>query len=110
MMIINKVKEYYLVWGIPTLLLLLTPFSWPYGYYTFLRIALTISAALICYWHMTNPQKKYVLWGIIFGLLALLYNPVIPVHLLKQTWFPINIATALIYIGNIIFLLKIEKE
>lgn len=108
-MITKNAKEYYLVWLIPVVLLILAPFSWPYGYYTFLRIVLTLSAALICYWHITNSGSKYILWSITFGLLALLYNPLMPVYLLKQTWLPINIGTAAIYIVNIIYLIKVVR-
>lgn len=109
-MISKLAKEYYLVWSIPIALLILAPFSWPYGYYTFLRIVLTFSAALICYLHISSKQNKYVIWIVIFGLLALLYNPLIQVHLHKYQWLPINIATALIYFTNLVYLVKFNKE
>jgi len=59
-------------------------FNLPYGYYTLLRIvacAVFIWAALISY----EKNKESVLpW--IFIIIAILFNPIIKIHLQKEVW------------------------
>ncbi|MGL5937182.1 MAG: DUF6804 family protein [Phocaeicola sp.] len=70
----------------------------PSGFYTFLRIIITIgSVATIS----TELKNGINFWVLSFGLLAILLNPLIPIYLLnKSIWIPIDIA------GGILFLIK----
>ena len=66
--------------------------SLPYGYYMLLRIAACgffIWAAVITY----EKKSQYLPW--IFGLLALLFNPIIKIHLPKELWVIIDICSAI---------------
>lgn len=36
-------------------------------------------------------------WAWVFGIIALLFNPIIPVHLSREIWAPIDIMAALIF-------------
>ncbi len=63
-------------------LLFLGIFNLPIGYYTFLRIVVTISAVLL----VINEYKEGLgVWTIIFGAVAILYNPIIPIYLNSKT-------------------------
>ncbi|NDA64534.1 MAG: hypothetical protein EBX50_21270 [Chitinophagia bacterium] len=70
----------------------------PIGYYTLLRIVVTIGAVAV---FVTEFENGINFWVITFGLIAILFNPLIPVYLNdKSAWMPIDI------IGGIIFVIK----
>lgn len=90
---------------IACLLLLIATGTMPYGYYQFLRIAITIVAGIIAYDLFENKRNK---WLIAFVLIMILYNPIIVTHLDKVIWKPINIITA-VFFGVFAFLNKLKK-
>lgn len=64
----------------------------PIGYYTFLRIAVTLCAIGII---VTKTKGMHLFWQVLFGIIAIVFNPVIPVYLYqKSLWIPIDAATA----------------
>lgn len=77
--------------------LIVATLDMPYGYYTFLRLLVT-SVALITAWHAITCSAWF-LWVIIMGLIAFLFNPVIPVHLPREAWFIIDLAVAVVFSG-----------
>lgn len=78
------------------LLLALAPL--PIGYYTLLRLVVTITAVLMALRYYNQEQ---MVWTIIFGLIALIFNPIIPVYLGdKNIWIPIDILTGLFFISH----------
>lgn len=60
------------------ILLLLGIANLPIGYYTILRIAITIGAIGVI---MAEPTKELNFWHIAFGIVAIVFNPIIPVYL-----------------------------
>lgn len=89
-----------IVWLGPTALLFLAILPMPYGYYTVLRFVVSISAAIICF---NTYQKDQELrpWVIMFGLIAILFNPLIPVHLTRSIWAPIDIICGLVFLAHL---------
>lgn len=75
------------------LLLALAPL--PIGYYTFLRIAVTVTAAII----ITKELKAgMTIWFILFGITAIVFNPIFPIYLYqKSLWMPIDIVAAILF-------------
>jgi hypothetical protein len=68
--------------------LLLAIADLPIGFFTFLRIAVTIGAVAVI---IKNSPKRLNFWVIAFGLIAILFNPIIPVYLRdKEVWIPID--------------------
>ena len=64
----------------------------PIGYYTFLRIAVTLCAISIM---VTKDKGMNIFWQVLFGITAIIFNPVIPVYLYqKSLWIPIDAAAA----------------
>ncbi|MFG0284227.1 MAG: DUF6804 family protein [Phycisphaerales bacterium JB039] len=62
----------------------------PYGYYTFLRFAVTVAAIVaIVTLRLGNSVLAWV-WLIV----GLLFNPVIVIHLARSTWAGIDVAVA----------------
>ena len=63
----------------------------PYGYYTLSRFIVCACAAYYAYQCSKNDDRNFLL---IFGFIAILYNPIIPVHLYeKWIWIIVNIFT-----------------
>jgi len=81
--------------------------SWlPYGYYIILRIAIFISSILIAY---RFYKKSLTFWAFVFGAVGLLFNPLMPVYMSKESWIPIDFITAIIFF-YVAFNKKIAKE
>ena len=64
----------------------------PYSFYTFLRIATAIVMVYLAYKTYENDEKDGLVW--IFGAIAILFNPFIPVYLSREVWAPIDIIVA----------------
>ena len=68
----------------------------PIGYYTILRIVVTIGSVAVV---MTEFENGFNFWVIIFGLIAVIFNPLLPVYLNgKSVWMPIDIIVGIIFI------------
>ena len=79
----------------------------PYGYYMLLRIAACgffIWAAVVTY----ERKSQYLPW--VFGLLALLFNPIIKIHLPKELWAVIDVASGILVLAVKKNLLESERE
>ena len=62
------------------------------GYYTILRIMITIGAILIL---INEPKKEFSFWVISSVLIAIVFNPIIPVYLQdKSIWMILDIIVA----------------
>lgn len=71
----------------------------PYGYYQFLRWAIVIIAGYTAY-VAYNKQKTG--WAWVFGIMAVLFNPIFPFYLSKDTWQLIDVVSAIIFIISIL--------
>jgi hypothetical protein len=69
------------------LMLAAAPIDWPYGYYQFMRLAVTGMSVWIV---VTANRNKQGNWSVLGTALALLFNPLIPIHLDRSTWVPID--------------------
>ena len=87
------------LWVGVSALLLFALFPWPYGYYVLLRLAVFVVSAWIAYeqWKIDNAISG---WVVAFGAVALLYNPLLPVHLTRELWIVLNLATAALFLWH----------
>jgi hypothetical protein len=74
-------------------LLLIAIADLSYGYYKFLRIVISIIAGLNTFVELDSENKKLFFF---FLAVLILFNPIIPIHLDKNTWTPINIIVGII--------------
>lgn len=75
-----------------SILLVIALANLPYGYYTFLKIAVCGTALYgIVVAHKREPQ----MWLIALIGIAITYNPLIPIYLAREVWAPINIVSAI---------------
>lgn len=83
---------------IPAALLLLAMADMPSGYYVFMRIVVCLSCCIIARgsYNRDNSINASV---VLFGLMAILFNPIIPIYLYdRDIWIPIDIIGAIIFI------------
>jgi len=67
----------------------------PYGYYNLSRLTVCVCAIYFCL-KLFQKNNTVFLW--VFGLLAVLYNPIMPVRLYdKEIWMVVNAITAFLF-------------
>ena len=70
----------------------------PYGYYIFLRWVVS-ATALFSVWAAYECKRKS--WVFVMGGVAILFNPIIPVYLTKETWIVIDFIVAVVFLVSI---------
>lgn len=85
------------LWLLPATMLLIAILPLPYGYYTLLRIVFCITASIMAF-NVYSKTNSLGFWVITFALIALLFNPIIPVFLTRELWFFIDIAVAGLFV------------
>ena len=92
--------------GVSVIMLLLAiPTFWAYGYYVLLRWVVTISAVFLL---SLAYESKKTFWLFLMGIVAILFNPIIPVHLDKETWIIIDLIAAILFLISI-FKIKLKE-
>ena len=87
------------------LLLALAPF--PYGYYQLLRLVVC-GVSLYVAFAAFNWQKMWAVW--VFGFVAILFNPLIPIHLSREIWQTIDIVCTALFVVIVIMLKEPVKS
>ena len=72
--------------------------AWPYGYYVLLRWVTCAAAVFTTYqawaWKRT--------WAVcLFAPMAILFNPLAPVHMTQEVWRPVDLMAAGVFIVGI---------
>ena len=93
------------IWLAPVVILTLGLFRLPYGYYVFLRLVVCAAAGFVV-WQLFRAGGVSRIFAVAFALLALLYNPIFPVRLTRETWAPINVLTACLFGAGAFFALR----
>jgi len=76
-----------------------------YGYYIFLRWVVFLSSVYVAYLFFKIKRTN---WEWVIVIIAILFNPIIPVYLSKEIWQVIDIIVAIIFIVTI-FISKKES-
>lgn len=103
---IIKYKNIASAIAILMLLLAIPSGIWPYGYYQILRwvvAGVAVFAGYVAY----KLEEKIWIW--LMGLTALLFNPIAPIYLAKETWVIIDLIIAVIFLISI-FKIKINEQ
>jgi presenilin-like A22 family membrane protease len=77
----------------------------PYSYYILLRWVCCAAFAYLAFQALAQEKKGFV-WVLV--VTALVYNPVIRVHLTREIWSVINVATIAMAVASV-FVLKAES-
>jgi len=70
----------------------------PYGYYILLRIVCCAVFAYLAFHAAAQNQQGWV-W--VFGVTAVVYNPFLRVHLTREIWAVVNVATIVIALWSV---------
>ena len=92
---------------VASLMLILALFDMPYGYYTLLRIivcGIGVFVAISAY----NSRKFWAIY--LFGFIAVLFNPLVPIHLDREIWQTIDIVCAVLFCGALPVLKGLEVK
>ena len=76
------------------LLLLAIPSFWPYSFYILLRWVISLFSIIVAY---NFYQSKLNGWMMVFGGIAFLFNPILPVYLSKSSWILIDFVSACLF-------------
>lgn len=100
-------KRPHLILGIiAAIMLLLSLAPWPYGYYQLLRFVVC-SASVYVSFTAYQWQKMWAVW--LFGFVAVLFNPLIPIHMSRELWQSIDLVCVILFIVTAIVLNKPVK-
>jgi hypothetical protein len=91
-----------LVWIVPAILLVVATARLPYGYYAFTRMVTCGIAAWIAFVGF-QERRAIQAWSIALALTAALFNPIIPIHLNRSTWFYLDLGAAGVFVAHLIF-------
>lgn len=78
----------------------------PYGYYIFLRI---VVFGIFAFLAIKANDLKLVGWVWVLAITAIVYNPIIRVHLNRDIWSVVNVATIVLLIATV-FVLREETH
>ena len=81
------------------MLLLAIPAIWPYGYFQILR---WVVAGVAVYNAYIAYKLKQNGWMFIMIAIAILFNPIAPIFLQKQTWIVLDLITSVLMFVSII--------
>lgn len=85
-----------LVWLVPAALLVLALAPLPYGFYTMLRLVVCAASAYLAWRELEEFDLSLWVWGL--GGIAVLFNPLIPIHLNRDVWVFIDVGVAVILV------------
>ncbi len=66
--------------------------GWQYGFFTILRFVVFSTTAYVAY--LAHQDQKEG-WTWLLGAIAVLFNPLIPIHLTRDVWVVIDFITAI---------------
>lgn len=65
----------------------------PYGYYTLLRL---VACGVFAFAALVAHERKNQVLPWIYGLVALLFNPIVKIHLPKEAWVIVDIGAGVL--------------
>lgn len=81
--------------------------SHPYSYYILLRWVVCGTAG---YGAIFAGTLQKIGWAWTFGIIALLFNPIIPVHLSRETWAPVDIVAGVLFLISLFTITRRKKD
>lgn len=85
-------KQFYIILA-GMLLLCLAPMT--YGYYQFVRFVSMVVFAVMAYQYYVKKQME---WAVVFGALALLFQPFVKIALGRTMWNIVDVVVAIMLI------------
>src|SRR4029079_13747022 len=95
--VIRYVKNGFL-WIVPAVLLLISllPINLTAFFPIVLQIVVSLAAIVIAYLLFTEKPRYYIIWGIVFIFIVLIYNPLIHLSVIMGIEVPLSLIAAII--------------
>ncbi len=97
-MIMNKVIS-VLVHFVPASMLVLAIGRWPYDYYMLLRVIVCAAGFLLAAL-IYQRIKSFTIWIGLFLIVAMVFNPIVPIHMTRGVWSILNLAGGAVFVGH----------
>jgi len=97
------------LWIAAAIVLVVAVFPLPYGYYIFTRIATCLACGILASTCFAGRPSTPT-WGVVLVGIAILFNPLIPIYLKRQTWFWIDLASAGVILAHMIFVRGLHRQ
>lgn len=101
----NKTIDTIIKLGVVAILIIAATTRQQYSYYTFVRWAVLTSSLYFAYKSYDRKQIGLVIY---FSIVAILFNPLKPVWLQKETWHIIDYLVAFVFAITIIYDWKVK--
>lgn len=85
-------NHFFIVRVVAAAMLLIAFADMPYAYYQALR---WVVCGVTGYGAYMAYERKNQVWAWIFGITAILFNPIMPFYLERETWQLLDVATAI---------------
>lgn len=85
----NETPKFFFLPLIIAVILFISIAELPYGFYTFMRIAVTLLSAIYLFFAYMI-KEKFSMMLIPNIIITILWNPILPVYLDKETWVIID--------------------
>ena len=79
----------------------------PYSYYQFLRWATVIVSFYLAYVAHENKRNG---WTWTFAIIGILFNPIVPFYMERETWQFFNLVVAVIYLVSLFKLKNLKNS
>jgi hypothetical protein len=73
----------------------------PYSYYQLLRVLVCGVSAYTAWLSVEVAERRP--WGGSFAAIALLVSPLLPVHLIRSSWAPVDVGVAVAFVASLYF-------
>lgn len=103
----KKIQTITIVRIIAILMLFWALANHPYGYYQLLRWVIAGTTGYLAY--LAYESKKNT-WTWILAITAILFNPIAPIHLNRETWAVLDIIAAAIIFTSIFKIKTVLKK
>lgn len=103
---IVALRHHPAVWFVPAVLLVFALVPLPYGFYMLLRLIVCAVSVWLAY-EQWKQDDAISAWVVVLIFIALVYNPIISIHLTREIWSMINLVTSSVFIGHLWFLKRL---
>ena len=91
----NLSPQAYLVIGLVSLI---AAAPMPYGYYTLVKMLVCGFSAVLAYQNYKAANDKLSAWAWVFLFIAIIFNPLIPLHVQKEVWMVVDTVTGALFL------------
>lgn len=77
-----------------------------YDFYTIMR---WIVCGVCAYGAYLEFERKRTVWAWLFAIMAIAFNPIVPVRLSRGTWAPIDVLAAAVLVASVVMSRKVKE-